>query len=97
MMTFGEAIEELKKGNHVTRKGWNGKNMFLFLQRGCTVIVGELRRSQCKSAAEASGKTSVSDQLINSHIDMMTADGTIAIGWLASQADMLSEDWMILR
>lgn len=33
-MNFGEAIENLKQGKRVTRKGWNGKGMFLFLMRG---------------------------------------------------------------
>lgn len=33
-MTFGLAIEALKKGEYVARKGWNGNGMFLFLAHG---------------------------------------------------------------
>ena len=68
---FGEAISELKKGNKVTRKGWNGKNMWLELQ-----------------VPDAHSKMTLP------YIYMKTADNN-KVPWLASQTDMLSEDWEI--
>ena len=93
-MNFGEAIEAMKAGKRVARKGWNGKNMFVFLVNG-SVVPRENLRGACAVAVEASVNTApVQD--ICSHIDMMAADGSIVIGWLASQTDMLAEDWSVL-
>ena len=69
---FGEAISELKKGNKVTRKGWNGKNMWLELQ-----------------VPDAHSKMTLP------YIYMKTADNN-KVPWLASQTDMLSEDWEVI-
>lgn len=71
-MTFGDAIEKLKAGDYLTRPGWNGKNMWLGLQR-----------------PDANSKMSLP------YIYMCTADGDL-VPWLASQADMLAEDWEVL-
>lgn len=65
---FDWAIQMLKDGKKVQRNGWNGKGMFITLQKGST---------KCNICA---------------HIDMKVADDT---GWLASQTDMLAEDWQI--
>jgi len=93
-LDFGKAIRALKDGKRVARKGWNGKNMWLALTMG-TTIDRELARSGAVLAA-AKLDNSVDQIVINSHIDMLTADGSICCGWLASQSDMLSEDWVIL-
>ena len=101
-MTFGEALELLKAGKHVARRGWNGKNMFLFLVSGNTTI--DFRR-QMRAAVEhakaielaTSGCDSPESVYINPHIDMKAADGTIVVGWLASQTDMLFNDWYCLE
>ena len=69
---FGEAISELKKGNKVTRKGWNGKNMWLELQ-----------------VPDANSKMTLP------YIYMKTADNN-KVPWLASQTDILSEDWEVI-
>lgn len=78
-MNFGQAIEILKKGGKVTRKGWNGKGMFLFLATG--------KNFQSENLGEAL------PEIVNDVICMKTAQNTICIGWLASQTDMLAEDW----
>lgn len=91
-MNFGKAIEELKNGNRVARKGWNGKGMFLYLVNGTTIDKEFLRNEASKQPIEDS--TGV--VIFNSHIDMKTADGSICVGWLASQSDMLSSDWEIV-
>ena len=88
-MNFGKAIKALKKGKRVARKGWNGKNMWLILQFGSRGVI-PMRPG---SAYAEAGLVEVK---IQSHIDMMCADGTMQPGWLASQADMLSDDWCVL-
>lgn len=88
-MNFGEALNELKNGSIVTRTGWNGKGMFLWL-KPATVIKEEwckdpILRQICQDnggEVEALGT-----------ICMKTADNKVLTGWLASQTDMLSEDW----
>lgn len=87
--TFGAAIEALKQGKRVLRKGWNGKGMFLYLTKGSEVE--RARDNVLDDIIKAKGSC-----VINGHIDMKAADDSIVCGWLASQTDMLSEDWVIL-
>lgn len=87
---FGEAIEQLKKGRKVCRKGWNGKGMFLVMQEGSTVKANQMRQPAMKSYFRNKGQDDIT---ICPHIDMKAADETMVIGWLASQTDMLAEDW----
>jgi hypothetical protein len=86
-MNFGQAIEALKAGKRVSRSGWNGKNMFLFLVQGSTFKVNRAPLNQFYEEG-----TEVN---YHAHIDMKTADGTI-VPWLASQTDVLAEDWGII-
>ncbi len=89
-MNFGQAIEALKEGRRVMRAGWNGKGMWLALTPA-SVIPSSAARS---GAALAKSVHEPSDTItIGAHIDMRAADGTIVVGWLASQTDMLAEDW----
>ncbi len=90
-MTFGKAIKELKAGRAVSRKGWSGKGMFIYMTQG-TII----NRSQLRGAADALIPTDSDSISIGGHIDMYTAQGTIIVGWLASQSDMLAEDWRVV-
>lgn len=85
-LSFGLAIEALKKGMKVARSGWNGKSMFLFLVDGSTFQVN--RAPLNKFYPEGT--------IINylPHIDMKTADDKI-VPWLASQTDVLADDWVI--
>jgi|TARA_Y100000310_G_scaffold74364_2_gene70548 hypothetical protein len=86
-LTFGAAIEALKEGKRVFREGWNGKGMFLFLVPGSTF---EVNRPPLLGIYP---EGTVIDYC--PHIDMKTADGSI-VPWLASQTDVLAEDWYIL-
>ncbi len=86
-MDFGNAIKALKEGKKVGRKGWNGKGMFLFLVQGSTFKVN---RAPLLGIYEEG--TIIKYQ---SHIDMKTADDTI-VPWLASQSDILAEDWELV-
>jgi hypothetical protein len=91
-ISFGLAIEALKKGERVARAGWNGKGMWLVLvpgTKGATFADG----SPYAKAGLANGE-------ILPHIDMYTvnAEGRRAMlpGWVASQTDMLADDWAII-
>ena len=86
-MDFGEALKALKGGEKVARAGWNGKGMFLFLVPGSRFTVN---RPPLLGIYE---EGAVVDY--HAHIDMKTAQGYV-VPWLASQADMLAEDWEIV-
>lgn len=92
-MNFGEAIEALKEGKRVARKGWNGKGMFLYLTQGSEVPYAKLKKETQKALITCPDPV----VNINAHIDMFAADGSVVIGWLASQTDMLSEDWYLVN
>lgn len=79
-MTFGLAIEAMKKGKKVARNGWNGKGMYLFLAHGEDI-------QSC---------TGIHEKCVDV-ICMKTAQDTVVFGWLASQTDMLAEDWVIVE
>lgn len=85
-MNFGDAIAALKAGKKVARSGWNGKGMWLVL------VPGSLKKVTITEGTpyHAAGLREV---FIGSHIDMFTAHGNMQPGWLASQTDMLAEDW----
>lgn len=86
-MTFGLAIAALKMGLKVARAGWNGKGMFLFLVPGSTFKVN---RPPLLGIYPEGTEINYCP-----HIDMKTADSKI-VPWLASQADMLAEDWSVV-
>ena len=92
-MTFGEAIEALKSGKRVAREGWNGKGMFLVLVHGSRVSANDMRNGTVRAYYRNRGYDYVD---ITPHIDMKAADGSMVIGWTASQSDMLSEDWYVV-
>ncbi len=86
-MNFGEAIHELKAGRKVAREGWNGKGMWLVLAYGTKGEVADI------NSGSDYAKAGLKQVCIDPHIDMYTAQGTMQPGWLASQADILAEDW----
>ena len=90
MFDFGEALKHLKEGKAVARKGWNGKGMFITLQNGSEVSGNDMRNEPAKNHY---GNNKVK---VCPHIDMKAADGSYVVGWLASQTDMLAEDWDIV-
>lgn len=85
---FGWAIRQLKAGLKVAREGWNGKDMFLFLVPGSQFQVNRPPLLGIYSAG-----TEIS---YHAHIDMKTAQGYV-VPWLASQSDMLAEDWIVVE
>lgn len=85
---FGWAVAALKGGYRVRRAGWNGKNMFLFLVAGSRFTVSR------PPLLGIYPEGTVIDYC--PHIDMRTADGSI-VPWLASQTDVLAEDWEVVE
>lgn len=83
-MDFGDAIRALKAGKKVARRGWNGKGQYITLGNQFTYV-------DCDGKAGAVHQTSGTRALV--------FHGTIGtqVGWLASQSDMLSEDWVIVE
>lgn len=86
-MSFGHAVAALKAGERVARAGWNGKGMFIFLVPGSRFQVNR------EPLLSILGEGTMVDY--HGHIDMKTAQGYVAL-WLASQADMLADDWTIV-
>ena len=96
-MTFGDAIAALKEGKKVARRGWNGKGMFLWLKPGTTIKAEWCKDPLLKKLADDNG----GEILGLGTICMFTHDSTgrkaILTGWLASQSDMLCEDWEVVE
>lgn len=80
--SFGEAIKYLKRGLKVKRKGWNGKNQFIQLATGISYKTADDEIVNCEH-----------ETIGNKAIAFIGTSG-VQMGWLASQADMLAEDWM---
>ena len=90
-MTFGLAIEAMKKGCRIARKGWNGKGMFVVYQKGYPEGI------PCnKQTAEAYGYNEGDLFKCRPYMQMRCADGTHQM-WLASQSDILENDWYIVE
>ncbi len=79
-MKFGSALEYLKAGLKVRREGWNGKGMFLFQVDG----------NRWDFTADVGPEINDMDTL--PFICMKTADNKL-VPWLASQTDLLADDW----
>jgi hypothetical protein len=77
-MDFGDALAALKRGEKVSRAGWNGKGLWLELQ-----------------TPDAHSKMTLPYVFINYPADAVNTPGA-RVPWLASQTDMLAEDWRIL-
>ena len=93
-LNFGQALEFLKQGKRVAREGWNGKGMFIFLLPAGTVPTKAIYDPALRAVIESEVGGETFEAL--GSIRMFTADKKILTGWLASQTDILSEDWQIL-
>lgn len=94
-MKFGEAIEELKAGKRVAREGWNGKGMWLCFMPPFTLAAGMVN-SRTRPLLTAAGYPADKDVEVGGYVVMWTAQGVWQPGWLASQADILADDWAVL-
>lgn len=82
---FGEAISFLKEGMKVARKGWNGKGQYIELATNISYVNASEEVVNCEH-----------DAIGNKAIAFVGTSG-VQMGWLASQADMLAEDWIIVE
>lgn len=85
-MNFGRALAALKDGRRVKRRGWNGKDQWVFLIKG-----NKLQTTLGYGFGEYLNEPTIVDVLA-----IKTTSNHIQIGWLASQSDMLCEDWEIV-
>lgn len=101
--TFSAALDAVKTGRRIARQGWNGKGMFVFLNKGAH-----------RAGPEHGGPEEAWPRLIGGvsadlfekgdfgivtrlpNLNMKSATGAVVTGWLASQTDLLADDWCIL-
>lgn len=93
--TFGTALQALKDGKKVMRKGWNGKGMFLYLvpansYPAVTEVGRQIARDLTPEGQESNGKVPYT-----AYVAIKTVQGNVS-PWQPSNNDMLSEDWVIL-
>lgn len=89
-MNFGDALVNLKNGHKVCREGWNGKGMFLFYNPGSSVKITEGR------PLAASFPVGTECSMLPYIMMKVAGEGLNFVPWLASQTDVLSEDWQVL-
>lgn len=79
---FGDAIKYMKRGLKVKRKGWNGKNQYIELASSISYVNAAGAVVNCEHNA-----------IGNKAVAFVGTSG-VQMGWLASQADMLADDWI---
>lgn len=84
-MPFGLAIEAVKKGKRISRAGWNGKGQYVELATDIGYVGPDGKTVNAEHAA-----------IGNKALAFVGTSG-VQMGWLASQADMLAEDWQIVE
>lgn len=84
-MDFGNAIQLMKEGKRVQREGWNGKNQYIEL---ATNISYKNTKNEIINVEHCA--------IGNKAIAFLGTSG-VQLGWLASQADMLANDWKIVE
>jgi hypothetical protein len=92
-LDIGQAVQAIKAGYRVARYGWNGKDMWLSYTPGVDALSADKFWSKAnKEFAEANNGSAE----VLPAITMKNARGQIVMGWLASQEDLLAEDWFVL-
>lgn len=82
-MKFGEAIEFVKNGHRASRQGWNGKNQYIELATHISYVNGN------------GDLVNVNHEAIGNQAIAFVGTSGVQLGWLASQADMLANDWIV--
>ena len=83
-LSFGLAIEAVKKGKKIARAGWNGKDQYV-----------ELGHDFQYDTYGDGGKLAYHEDIGSQALVFVGTRGR-QVGWLASQADMLADDWQIV-
>ncbi len=98
--SFGWALAHAKRGSRIQRAGWNGKGMWVALSPGIRFSPEAAREGAAWHRAEELRSTPPAAEYVDivtlPRLDMRAADGSITIGWNASQPDMLADDWSVL-
>jgi hypothetical protein len=92
-MDFSDALRALKVGNKVARAGWNGKGMWLTLSPGKRCYPNDLWADNNRKFADRQPSQMVQ---VLPYITLKTADNCI-VPWLASQTDILADDWELVE
>jgi hypothetical protein len=96
-MNFGIALEALKQGKRIAREGWNGKGMFVYLNKGSRDISKPQEGENVEGISFELFELGDNDTVTRlPNINMKAATGSTVTGWLASQTDLLAEDWCII-
>jgi len=95
-LSFGHAVEALKAGKKVARAGWNGKGMWLYLVPGNN-YAAQTEAAKAYWADKGTGTHVSGVPLVpyQAYIAMKTAQESV-VPWLASQTDVLAEDWQVV-
>lgn len=88
MADFSEALELLKMGSLLSREGWNGKGMYVVLQKG---YPGGIAINAQTAAATRQEEGTIC--FFRPYLMMRTVDGSF-VPWVVSQTDLLAEDWV---
>lgn len=83
-MDFGEAIKHAIKGERISRTGWNGKKQYVELATNISYVNARGEVVNCNH-----------DAIGNKAFAFVGTSG-VQMGWLASQSDMLANDWTIV-
>jgi len=86
-LSFSTALTFIKEGRLLARKGWNGKNMYIFL------ITNWSDGDEVGNSYDGDGNL-YEGKVVKPFIAMKCADGEI-VPWLASQTDILARDWLL--
>lgn len=92
-LNFSEALELLKQGYKLARKGWNGKDMWVSLTKGKTLKSDGFWSKNNREFAETNG----GEIETLPYLTLKTVDNKIHIGWLATQTDILGEDYYVVE
>ena len=88
-MTFGDALSRLKLGQKLAREGWNGKGMFVYLVPAASYPASRNENGTMVGVF-------VGDLVpYRAYIAMKTAQDDV-VPWVASQTDLLADDWMVV-
>lgn len=84
-MDFGKAIKLLKEGKKLQREGWNGKNQYIELATNISYVNAN------------NEVVNVNHEAIGNKAIAFVGTSGVQLGWLASQSDMLAEDWKVVE
>lgn len=84
-MDFGKAIQLLKEGKKLQREGWNGKNQYIELATNISYVNAN------------NEVVNINHESIGNKAIAFVGTSGVQLGWLASQSDMLAEDWKVVE